>query len=82
MTSQAILPGAISREQRAEGVDLLPERRLLLVLLRLLHVGLDLANLGAHAGGGDDADGGAVRDSGPGEHHVELRLWRKEDGDS
>ena len=28
------------REQLAEGVDLLPERRLLLVLLRLLHVRL------------------------------------------
>ena len=36
-------------EELAEGVDLLAERGLLLVLRSLLHVGLDLANLRAHA---------------------------------
>ena len=53
---------------------LLAEGRLLLVLLCLGHVGLDLANLGAHAGRGDDADGPAVGDRRAREHHVELAL--------
>ena len=53
---------------------LLAEGRLLLVLLGLGHVGLDLADLGAHAGRGDDADGRAVGDRRAREHHVELAL--------
>ena len=82
MTSQAILPGAISREQRAEGVDLLPERCFFFFLGGLLHLALDHADLGLHARRDDDTDAGAVTDGRPGEEHVffildpcGLRYW-------
>jgi hypothetical protein len=59
---------------RGAGTRLLAEGRLLLVLLGLGHVGLDLADLGTHAGRGDDADGRAVGDRRAREHHVQLAL--------
>ena len=74
MTSQAILPGAISREQRAEGVDLLPERGLFFFLRGLLDLALDDADLGLHARRDDDTDASPVTDGRPGEEHVLLVL--------
>ena len=66
--------GAWAGGRGRAGTRLLAEGRLLLVLLGLGHVGLDLADLGTHAGRGDDADGRTVGDRRAREHHVELAL--------
>lgn len=66
--------GGRGRAGVGAGTRLLAEGRLLLVLLGLGHVGLDLADLGTHAGRGDDADGRTVGDRRAREHHVELAL--------
>ena len=66
--------GVRGRAGVGAGTRLLAEGRLLLVLLGLGHVGLDLADLGTHAGRGDDADGRTVGDRRAREHHVELAL--------
>mmetsp|Transcript_24547 Transcript_24547/g.58335 ORF Transcript_24547/g.58335 Transcript_24547/m.58335 type:complete len:638 (+) Transcript_24547:1496-3409(+) len=62
------------REHVPELVELLLERRVLLVLAGALHGLLDLADLGGHADVRDDAARDAAHDGGGGEHDVRLGL--------
>eukprot|EP00962_Isochrysis_galbana_P011693 scaffold3297_cov90-Isochrysis_galbana.AAC.3 len=61
------------RQALREGVELGRQRRLLLVLLGLLHPLLDLAYFGTRAGGGDYGGAAAICDDCTCEQHAALR---------
>lgn len=58
----------------AELVELLFERRVVVLLQGLVDLRVDLANLGGHPGMHDEADGAAIDDGGAREHHAVLGL--------